>query len=340
MEEKEINQTQDIPEILPILPLRETVVYPQMLIPLIVGREKSIKLVEDALSGNKLIGMCMQKTPVEEPTPDDINKIGTVGIIVRSLKFPDNTLRLFVQGLQRIRIVDMREQVIDVPPQDVITKDNVVVTVDAVIYFQVTDPVKVVYEVSNFSLAALKLAQTNLRNVIGDLELDQTLTSREKINFQLRQVLDEATDKWGVKITRVEIQKIEPPKDITDAMSKQMKAEREKRAMILEAEGIKQSAILKAEGEKQAAILTAEGKAEAIKKVADAEKYQIETVFNAIHSGKPTNDLIAIKYLETLQKIADGKATKIFLPLESTGILGSIAGIKELFSEEKPDKEK
>jgi len=132
--------------------------------------------------------------------------------------------------LQRIRIVDMREQVIDVPPQDVITKDNVVVTVDAVIYFQVIDPFKVVYEVSNFSLAALKLAQTNLRNVIGDLELDQTLTSREKINLQLRQVLDEATDKWGVKITRVEIQKIEPPKDITDAMSKQMKAEREKKS--------------------------------------------------------------------------------------------------------------
>lgn len=244
--------------------------------------------------------------------------------------------------LQRIRIVDMREQVIDVPPQDVITKDNVVVTVDAVIYFQVIDPVKVVYEVSNFSLAALKLAQTNLRNVIGDLELDQTLTSREKINYQLRQVLDEATDKWGVKITRVEIQKIEPPKDITDAMSKQMKAEREKRAMILEAEGIRQSAILKAEGEKQAAILTAEGKAEAIKKVADAEKYQIEIVYDAIHKGGPTNDLIAIKYLETLQKIADGKATKIFIPLEATGILGSIAGIKELFSKtsEKEEKEK
>jgi regulator of protease activity HflC (stomatin/prohibitin superfamily) len=245
--------------------------------------------------------------------------------------------------LQRVRIVDMREQVIDVPPQDVITKDNVMVTVDAVIYFQVTDPFKVVYEVSNFSLASLKLAQTNLRNVIGDLELDQTLTSREKINLQLRQVLDEATDKWGVKITRVEIQKIDPPRDITDAMSKQMKAEREKRANILEAEGFRQAAILKAEGSKLSAILEAEGRAEAIKKVADAEKYQIEVVYNAIHSGKPTNDLIAIKYLETLQKIADGKATKIFLPLETTGILGSIAGIKELFVEEnkelKKDKE-
>lgn len=265
---------------------------------------------------------------------------GLIETLGRYTKTVEPGLVVIFPPLQRIRIVDMREQVIDVPPQDVITKDNVVVTVDAVIYFQVTDPVKVVYEVSNFSLAALKLAQTNLRNVIGDLELDQTLTSREKINFQLRQVLDEATDKWGVKITRVEIQKIEPPKDITDAMSKQMKAEREKRAMILEAEGIKQSAILKAEGEKQAAILTAEGKSEAIRKIADAEKYQIETVYDAIHKGKPTNDLIAIKYLETLQKIADGKSTKIFLPLESTGILGSIAGIKELFSEEKSDKEK
>lgn len=264
---------------------------------------------------------------------------GLIETLGRYTRTVEPGLVVIFPPLQRIRIVDMREQVIDVPPQDVITKDNVVVTVDAVIYFQVTDPVKVVYEVSNFSLAALKLAQTNLRNVIGDLELDQTLTSREKINFQLRQVLDEATDKWGVKITRVEIQKIEPPKDITDAMSKQMKAEREKRAMILEAEGIRQAAILKAEGEKQAAILTAEGKAEAIKKVADAEKYQIETVFNAIHSGKPTNDLIAIKYLETLQKIADGKATKIFLPLEATGILSSIAGIKELFSQEKPEED-
>jgi regulator of protease activity HflC (stomatin/prohibitin superfamily) len=264
---------------------------------------------------------------------------GLIETLGRYTRTVEPGLIVIFPPLQRIRIVDMREQVIDVPPQDVITKDNVVVTVDAVIYFQVTDPVKVVYEVSNFSLAALKLAQTNLRNVIGDLELDQTLTSREKINFQLRQVLDEATDKWGVKITRVEIQKIEPPKDITDAMSKQMKAEREKRAMILEAEGIRQSAILKAEGEKQSAILSAEGKAEAIKKVADAEKYQIEIIFDAIHNGKPTNDLIAIKYLETLQKIADGKATKIFIPIEATGVLSSIAGIKELFSETKETKE-
>ncbi|MDR0401585.1 MAG: SPFH/Band 7/PHB domain protein, partial [Endomicrobium sp.] len=228
--------------------------------------------------------------------------------------------------------------------QSVITKDNVSVIVDAIIYFQVTDPVKVVYNIENFALAALKLAQTNLRNVIGDMELDSTLTSREKINSQLRVVMDEATDKWGVKVTRVEIQKIDPPKDITDAMSKQMKAEREKRANILEAEGLRQAAILKAEGSKQAVILDAEavkekqileatGEADAIKKVAEAEKYKIEAVYSAIHDGRPTNDLIAIKYLETLVKIADGQSTKIFLPLETSGVMSSIGGIAELFKE-------
>jgi regulator of protease activity HflC (stomatin/prohibitin superfamily) len=241
---------------------------------------------------------------------------------------------------QNLRTVDMREQVMEVPPQDVITKDNVLVTVDAVIYFQITDPMKVVYNVANFAMAALKLAQTNLRNVVGDLELDQTLTSREKINTQLRQVLDEATDKWGVKITRVELQKIDPPRDITESMSKQMKAEREKRANILDAEGFRQAAILKAEGAKQSAILEAEGKSMAIVKVADAHKYEIEIVYSAIHSGKPTNDLIAIKYLETLEKVANGTATKIFLPLETTAVLGSIGGISELFKDAKPEAKK
>ena len=256
--------------------------------------------------------------------------IETLGQYTRTV---DAGLAIIFPPFQRLRKVDMREQVMDVPPQDVITKDNVLVSVDAVIYFQITDPVKVVYNVANFGLASLKLAQTNLRNVIGDLELDQTLTSRGTINTQLRQVLDEATDKWGVKVTRVEIQKIDPPRDITDAMSKQMKAEREKRANILEAEGFRQAAILKAEGAKLSAILEAEGKAEAIKRVADAEKYQIEIVYTAIHSGKPTNDLIAIKYLEALEKVASGTATKIFLPLETTGVMGSIGGIAELFKE-------
>jgi regulator of protease activity HflC (stomatin/prohibitin superfamily) len=271
---------------------------------------------------------------------------GLVETLGKYSRTAETGLTIILPILQRLRKVDMREQVIDVPPQDVITKDNVVVTVDAVIYFIITDPFKVVYNVANFSLASLKLAQTNLRNVVGDMELDQTLTSREKINMQLRLVLDEATDKWGVKVTRVEIQKIDPPKDITDAMSKQMKAEREKRAVILEAEGVrqgnvlradgeKQAAILTAEGAKQSAILTAEGKAEAIKKVADAEKYQVEVVYNAIHSGNPTNDLIAIKYLETLEKVANGQATKIFMPVETSGILGSIGSMVELFKDKK-----
>ncbi|MBO7611480.1 MAG: SPFH/Band 7/PHB domain protein [Elusimicrobia bacterium] len=245
---------------------------------------------------------------------------------------------------QSLKKIDMREQVMDVAPQNVITKDNVTVTVDAIIYFQITDPVRVVYNVANFAMAALKLAQTNLRNVIGDMELDSTLTSREKINNQLRAIMDEATDKWGVKITRVEIQKIDPPRDITESMSKQMKAEREKRANILEAEGFRQSAILKAEGEKQAvileseakkqkSILEAEGQAEAIKRVADAQKYEIDTVYTAIHQGNPTNDLLAIKYMETLGKVADGKASKIFLPLETSGVTASLAGIAELFKD-------
>ncbi|MHB9155927.1 MAG: SPFH domain-containing protein [Endomicrobiales bacterium] len=263
--------------------------------------------------------------------------VETLGQYTRTV---DAGLTVIFPPFQRLRKVDMREQVIDVPPQDVITKDNVLVTVDAVIYFQITDAVKVVYNVANFGMASLKLAQTNLRNVIGDLELDQTLTSREKINLQLRVVLDEATDKWGVKVTRVELQKIDPPRDITDSMSKQMKAEREKRANILEAEGFRQAAILKADGSKQSAVLEAEGKAEAIRKVAEAEKYQIEVVYDAIHTGKPTNDLLAIKYLETLEKIGNGQATKIFLPLETIGVTGSIAGIAELFKDTKGEGKK
>lgn len=238
--------------------------------------------------------------------------------------------------------VDTREQVIDVPPQEVITKDNAAVTVDAVIYFRITDPVRVMYNIANFQYAAVKLAQTNLRNIVGEMELDQTLSSREKINSQLRQVLDEATDEWGVKVVRVEIQKIEPPTDITNAMSKQMKAEREKRAAILESEGFKQSAILKAEGEResqilradgdrQGAVIRAEGQAQAVRTLADAEKFRIETVFNAIHAGKPDAALIAIRSLEALEKVADGKATKIFLPTEVGGALASLGAVAEIF---------
>jgi len=256
-------------------------------------------------------------------------------------------LRLIWPFIDRLVKVDMRERVIDVPPQRVITEDNVVVEVDAVVYYRVLDPVKVVYNVEDFNMAVIKLAQTNLRNQIGDLSLDETLTSREKINAALGQILDEATDKWGVKVTRVEIQRIDPPADITDAMSKQMKAEREKRALILEAEGIRQSEITKAEGEKQAAILKAEGQAEAIQKVADAEKYQkiaiaegeaqaIKLVFQAIHEGRPTSDLITLKYLDALSNIAQGQATKIFMPVELSSILGGLAAMIEASRDAQP----
>jgi len=269
------------------------------------------------------------------------------GLVERLGKYQrtvDSGLTIIMPFIENVTKIDMREQVVEVPPQAVITKDNVAVEVDAVVYYEITDAVKVQYNIANFYLAATKLAQTNLRNLVGDLALDESLTSRETINSALRQVLDDATDKWGARVTRVELQKIEPPRDVTEAMHRQMKAERDRRAVILEAEGTKTAAILEAEGKKQAQILNAEGKAEAIKRVADADKYQkltvalgeaeaIETVFGAIHKGDPTNDLIAIKYLEALQKIADGKATKVFLPLETTGILGSIGGISELLKE-------
>lgn len=249
-------------------------------------------------------------------------------------------LTIIIPIIDRMIKVDMREQVVDVPPQSVITKDNVVVEVDAVVYYEVTDPVKVTYNVANYYIAITKLAQTNLRNIIGDMALDESLTSREVINARLRDILDTATDKWGTKVTRVELQRIEPPRDVTEAMHRQMKAERERRAVILEAEGQKRAAILKAEGE-----------AEAIQRVADAHRYQkltvakgegeaIQTVFNAIHEGRPTPDLLAIRYLETLQRIADGKATKVFIPYEASAILGSLASIGEILKQKTPpDKE-
>jgi regulator of protease activity HflC (stomatin/prohibitin superfamily) len=254
-------------------------------------------------------------------------------------------LRWIWPFIERIRRVDLREQVVDVPPQEVITRDNVVVTVDAVVYYQATDPVKLKYNVANFILAATKLAQTNLRNIVGDLDLDGALTSRDTINEQLRGILDEATDVWGTRVVRVEIQRIDPPPDVTEAMHRQMKAERVRRAVVTEAEGDKRSAILRAEGVKQSRILEAEGQAQAIKEVAEAEKFRkltvaegegqaIERVFGAIHTGDPTPDLIAIRYLETLGTIADGKATKLFLPMETSGILGSLGAIKGLFEDE------
>ncbi len=223
---------------------------------------------------------------------------GLVERLGRYQRTLDSGLNLIMPFFDTVMKVDMREIVLDVPPQMVITKDNVNVEVDCIVYCQITDPVRAKYEISNYILASSKLAQTNLRNVIGEMELDQSLSSRDVINAQLRDVLDTATDKWGVKVNRVEIQRIDPPVDITEAMSRQMKAERDKRAAILEAEGQKQAAITVAEGGKRSAILEAEGQAEAVVKKADAEKYRqmavaegqakaILDVFSAIHEGKP-----------------------------------------------------
>ncbi len=271
------------------------------------------------------------------------------GLIERFGKFDrmaEPGLRWIVPFIERIKRVDMREQVADVPPQEVITMDNVVVTVDAVVYYQPTDPVKLKYNVANFMLAATKLAQTNLRNIIGELQLDEALTSRDLINNKLREILDEATDVWGTRVVRVEIQRIDPPPDVTEAMHRQMKAERIRRAVVTEAEGDKRSAILRAEGVKQSRILEAQGQAEAIKEVATAEKFQlltvaegegqaIERVFGAIHTGDPTPDLIAIRYLDALQGIADGKATKLFLPMEFSSILGALGAVKGVFEDDE-----
>ncbi len=259
---------------------------------------------------------------------------GVVERLGRYQRLAQPGLTLIVPFIDSIQKVDMREQVVDVPPQEVITKDNVVVTVDAIVYFESTDPVKRVYNVADFFNAATKLAQTNLRNVVGEMELDAALTSRDHINTKLREVLDDATDKWGVRVVRVEIKRIDPPADVTQSMHQQMKAEREKRAAILDADGDRQSQILKAEGE-----------AEAVKRVADAERYKLEveaigqgiaitTVFNAIKDAEPDDKLIAIQYLEALKVIADGESSKVFLPYEATGVMGALGGVRELFNDQ------
>jgi regulator of protease activity HflC (stomatin/prohibitin superfamily) len=271
----------------------------------------------------------------------------------------DPGLRLIYPFVQRLRAVDMREQVIDVPPQEVITEDNVTVSVDAVIYFEPTDPQRLLYNVGNFILAITKLAQTNLRNVIGEMSLDEAFTSRERVNAALRSILDDATDKWGVRVVRVEIQRIDPPHDVMSAMHEQMRAERTRRAVVTEAEGARSAAITRAEGEKQAAILTAEGQrqqeilnaegdAQAVRLRAEAEQYRqqvvalgeadaINTVFRAIRDAGTDDRVIAIKYLEALQGIADGRATKIFLPADMSAVMGSIGGIAELFNAGGPN---
>lgn len=254
-------------------------------------------------------------------------------------------------GRQMARIttttsIDLREQVYDFPSQQVITKDNVTTEINALLYFQVVDPKKSVYEIENLPNAIEKLTQTSLRNVIGELELDETLTSRDTINSRLQQILDEATNKWGVKVTRVELQDITPPESVREAMEKQMQAERNRRAEILNAEGEKQSAILRSEGEKQSqinqaeavkatAILQAEGESRAQILRAEGEAEAIRQVAEAIKDTKmdPAKYLLAIKYMETLAKMTDGKDNKtVYVPYEATGVLGSVGAIKDMFS--------
>jgi regulator of protease activity HflC (stomatin/prohibitin superfamily) len=229
--------------------------------------------------------------------------------------------------------IDLRETVYDFPKQNVITKDNIVTEINALIYFQIMDPVRAVYEIANLPQAIEKLTQTSLRNVIGEMDLDDTLSSRDTINSKLQEILDDATNKWGVKINRVELQDINPPMDIREAMEKQMRAERDKRAAVLEAEGIKQSEVLKAEGDRQAEINRAEGQAKAMIEVAKAEAEALKLVSDAIKekTGDPVNYLIATKYLETLKEMTTGKDNKIiYMPYEATGVLSSVAGIKDL----------
>jgi regulator of protease activity HflC (stomatin/prohibitin superfamily) len=240
--------------------------------------------------------------------------------------------------------IDLRENVYDFPKQNVITRDNVVTEINALIYFQIVDPLKSVYEIGNLPNAIEKLTQTTLRNVVGEMDLDQCLSSRDTINSKLRAILDDATNKWGVKVNRVELQDINPPLAIRDAMEKQMRAERTRRATILEAEGEKGSQILtaegqresdiqRAEGQKQSAILEAEGQAQARIRVAEAEAEAIRLVSEAVkgYAGDPVQYLIAQKYLETLNQMTSGNETKtVFLPYEASGILSSLGGIKEL----------
>jgi regulator of protease activity HflC (stomatin/prohibitin superfamily) len=279
----------------------------------------------------------------------------TVGVVERLGSYHHmlpNGLHFVIPFIDRVLpLIDLREHVMDYPPQPVITKDNVTMEIDTVIYFQITDPVKSTYEISNLRGAIEKLTQTTIRNVIGELALDETLTSRERINAQLRLILDEATDKWGVKVNRVELKSIDPPRDIKDAMEKQMRAERDKRALILSAEGERASQILTAEGRKQATILEAEaqktrailaaeadrqkrileseGEAEAILKVADARARGLTLIKNV----QPDSALLTIQGFDALREVANGQSTKIIVPTDLAGLAGSIKAIVETVKE-------
>ncbi|MBN8046422.1 SPFH domain-containing protein [Paraclostridium bifermentans] len=272
-------------------------------------------------------------------------------------KTGESGLNIVIPILDRVvKRIDLRTQVIDSPPQPVITKDNVTMSIDTVVYYQITDSFKATYEIANLVQAIRYLTTTTLRDVIGTMELDRTLSSRDDVNNKLRIILDEATDKWGVRVERVEIKNIDLPADIKEAMEKQMRAEREKRAVILQAEGTKQAAIteaqglkesqiLKAEGEKQTAILhaeakresqvrIAEGEAEAINKIAEAEANRVRMVYEALKNANVDEAMLSVKYVEALSEMAKGE-NKVFIPYESQGLLGSIGAIKELIADKK-----
>lgn len=263
----------------------------------------------------------------------------------------DPGFNLIIPFIETIQLIDMREQVVDVPPQEVITEDNVVVSVDAVVYYEATDPKRLVYNVADFFAAITKLAQTNLRNLIGDLELDRALTSRDTINTALREVLDVATDKWGVRVVRVEIQRIDPPSEVVSAMHAQMRAERDRRATVTEANGYREAAIARADGEREAAILAAEGRkkaavldaegeAEAVELRAAAEKLRLERVgegagagararLEGIKAAAADRAVLTVEYLRALERIGDGRATKLVIPAEFSGLLSTVAALAE-----------
>jgi regulator of protease activity HflC (stomatin/prohibitin superfamily) len=272
-------------------------------------------------------------------------------------KTAQSGLNFVIPILDRVvKKIDLRTQVIDSPPQPVITKDNVTMAIDTVVYYQITDPFKATYEIASLVQAIRYLTTTTVRDIIGTMELDKTLSSRDDVNNRLRIILDEATDRWGVRVERVEIKNIELPEDIREAMEKQMRAEREKRAMILTAEGKKQSAIteaqglkesqiLKAEAQKQTTILDAEaekeskvrraeGEAEAIKQVAEAEADKIKFIYDALKNANIDEAMLSVKYIEALNEMAKGN-NKVFIPYESKGLLGSVAAIKEIINEDK-----
>ena len=274
-----------------------------------------------------------------------IVKQAEVYIIERLGKFykvADAGLTIIIPFFDHVRsVVSLKQQTMDVPPQGVITKDNVTITIDTVVFYQITDPAKAVYEIQNLKKGIEYLAITTIRDIIGKMDLDETFSSRDGINTQLRVVLDEATDRWGCKVDRVEIKDITPPADIRDAMEKEMNAERNKRALILESEAQRQSAITIAEGKKQAAILEADadreaqirraaGEAQAIKEVAEAKAKEIQMVYEAIKKANPDDKLVQLKSLEALEKVADGEANKVFIPFEATKALAGLGTLSEV----------